>query len=91
MSVFLAHREKAEQAIWNRLRHLRALKARRQQQAGSPLRIGILGTCAARGSTQCVPLPLAVPLPLVLCFLLPSGSTKPLLQGENSEQRDAEV
>ncbi|XP_030359382.1 CDK5 regulatory subunit-associated protein 1 [Strigops habroptila] len=41
-------REKAEQAIWNRLRHLRALKARRQQQAGSPLRIGILGCMAER-------------------------------------------
>ncbi|KAM9527950.1 mitochondrial tRNA methylthiotransferase CDK5RAP1 [Guaruba guarouba] len=41
-------REKAEQAIWNRLRHLRALKARRQQQPGSPLRIGILGCMAER-------------------------------------------
>ncbi|XP_061217345.1 mitochondrial tRNA methylthiotransferase CDK5RAP1 isoform X3 [Neopsephotus bourkii] len=41
-------REKAEQAIWNRLRHLSALKARRQQQAGSPLRIGILGCMAER-------------------------------------------
>ncbi|KFV18017.1 CDK5 regulatory subunit-associated protein 1, partial [Tauraco erythrolophus] len=40
-------REKAEQAIWNRLRHLKALKARRQQ-AGSPLRIGILGCMAER-------------------------------------------
>ncbi|XP_062479804.1 mitochondrial tRNA methylthiotransferase CDK5RAP1 isoform X3 [Pezoporus occidentalis] len=41
-------REKAEQAIWNRLRHLSALKAWRQQQAGSPLRIGILGCMAER-------------------------------------------
>ncbi|NXT23383.1 CK5P1 protein, partial [Syrrhaptes paradoxus] len=40
-------REKAEQAIWNRLRHLKALKARRQQ-AGLPLRIGILGCMAER-------------------------------------------
>ncbi|KAM6053630.1 mitochondrial tRNA methylthiotransferase CDK5RAP1 [Chlamydotis macqueenii] len=40
-------REKAEQAIWNRLRHLKALKARRQQ-ARSPLRIGILGCMAER-------------------------------------------
>ncbi|XP_033923112.1 mitochondrial tRNA methylthiotransferase CDK5RAP1 [Melopsittacus undulatus] len=41
-------REKAEQTIWNRLRHLGALKARRQQQAGPPLRIGILGCMAER-------------------------------------------
>ncbi|KAM4649992.1 mitochondrial tRNA methylthiotransferase CDK5RAP1 [Amazona ochrocephala] len=41
-------REKAEQAIWNRLRHLRALKARRQQRAASHLRIGILGCMAER-------------------------------------------
>ncbi|NXU53726.1 CK5P1 protein, partial [Turnix velox] len=42
-------REKAEQTIWNRLQHLKALKARRQQQApGSPLRIGILGCMAER-------------------------------------------
>ncbi|KAM6319494.1 mitochondrial tRNA methylthiotransferase CDK5RAP1 [Podargus strigoides] len=40
-------REKAEQAIWNRLQHLKTLKARRQQ-AGSPLRIGILGCMAER-------------------------------------------
>ncbi|NXQ92376.1 CK5P1 protein, partial [Nyctibius grandis] len=40
-------REKAEQAIWNRLRHLKALKARRQQ-ARVPLRIGILGCMAER-------------------------------------------
>ncbi|XP_076208139.1 mitochondrial tRNA methylthiotransferase CDK5RAP1 [Aptenodytes patagonicus] len=40
-------REKAEQAIWNRLRHLKALKARRQQ-ARLPLRIGILGCMAER-------------------------------------------
>ncbi|XP_069657400.1 mitochondrial tRNA methylthiotransferase CDK5RAP1 [Haliaeetus albicilla] len=40
-------REKAEQAIWNRLQHLKALKARRQQ-ARLPLRIGILGCMAER-------------------------------------------
>ncbi|NXY16155.1 CK5P1 protein, partial [Atrichornis clamosus] len=40
-------REKAEQAIWNRLQHLKALKARRPQ-AGAPLRIGILGCMAER-------------------------------------------
>ncbi|XP_064529854.1 mitochondrial tRNA methylthiotransferase CDK5RAP1 [Pseudopipra pipra] len=40
-------REKAEQAIWNRLQHLKALKARRQQ-ARAPLRIGILGCMAER-------------------------------------------
>ncbi|XP_064321658.1 mitochondrial tRNA methylthiotransferase CDK5RAP1 isoform X1 [Phalacrocorax carbo] len=40
-------REKAEQAIWNRLQHLKALKARRQQ-ARVPLRIGILGCMAER-------------------------------------------
>ncbi|NXG01453.1 CK5P1 protein, partial [Sakesphorus luctuosus] len=40
-------REKAEQAIWNRLRHLKVLKARRQQ-AGTHLRIGILGCMAER-------------------------------------------
>ncbi|NWW07696.1 CK5P1 protein, partial [Oreocharis arfaki] len=40
-------REKAEQAIWNRLQHLRALKARRPQ-ARAPLRIGILGCMAER-------------------------------------------
>ncbi|NWI39250.1 CK5P1 protein, partial [Picathartes gymnocephalus] len=40
-------REKAEQAIWNRLQHLKALKARRPQ-ARAPLRIGILGCMAER-------------------------------------------
>ncbi|XP_032054467.1 CDK5 regulatory subunit-associated protein 1 [Aythya fuligula] len=40
-------REKAEQAIWNRLQHLKALKARRQQDR-LPLRIGILGCMAER-------------------------------------------
>ncbi|NXS64008.1 CK5P1 protein, partial [Brachypteracias leptosomus] len=40
-------REKAEQAIWNRLRHLKALKARRGQTR-PPLRIGILGCMAER-------------------------------------------
>ncbi|XP_075294466.1 mitochondrial tRNA methylthiotransferase CDK5RAP1 isoform X1 [Opisthocomus hoazin] len=40
-------REKAEQAIWNRLRHLKALKARRQQ-GRLPLRVGILGCMAER-------------------------------------------
>ncbi|NXC85930.1 CK5P1 protein, partial [Cercotrichas coryphoeus] len=40
-------REKAEQAIWNRLQHLKALKARRRQ-AGAALRIGILGCMAER-------------------------------------------
>ncbi|NWT11759.1 CK5P1 protein, partial [Vireo altiloquus] len=40
-------REKAEQAIWNHLRHLKVLKARRPQ-ARAPLRIGILGCMAER-------------------------------------------
>nr|XP_009667805.1 PREDICTED: CDK5 regulatory subunit-associated protein 1 [Struthio camelus australis] len=40
-------REKAEQAIWNRLQHLKALKARRHQ-ARLPLHIGILGCMAER-------------------------------------------
>ncbi|NXD41082.1 CK5P1 protein, partial [Copsychus sechellarum] len=40
-------REKAEQAIWNRLQHLKALKARRRQ-APAALRIGILGCMAER-------------------------------------------
>uniref|UniRef100_A0A8C5TNR8 Mitochondrial tRNA methylthiotransferase CDK5RAP1 n=1 Tax=Malurus cyaneus samueli TaxID=2593467 RepID=A0A8C5TNR8_9PASS len=40
-------REKAEQAIWNRLQHLKVLKARRPQ-ARAPLRIGILGCMAER-------------------------------------------
>uniref|UniRef100_A0A8C2SXC6 CDK5 regulatory subunit associated protein 1 n=1 Tax=Coturnix japonica TaxID=93934 RepID=A0A8C2SXC6_COTJA len=40
-------RDKAEQAIWNRLQHLKALKARRHQ-ASLPLRIGILGCMAER-------------------------------------------
>ncbi|NXE39889.1 CK5P1 protein, partial [Ptilorrhoa leucosticta] len=40
-------RDKAEQAIWNRLQHLKALKARRPQ-ARAPLRIGILGCMAER-------------------------------------------
>ncbi|NXX26041.1 CK5P1 protein, partial [Nicator chloris] len=40
-------REKAEQAIWNRLQHLKALKARRPQ-ARARLRIGILGCMAER-------------------------------------------
>ncbi|CAN8191164.1 unnamed protein product [Coccothraustes coccothraustes] len=40
-------REKAEQAIWNRLQHLKALKARRPQ-ARAPLRVGILGCMAER-------------------------------------------
>ncbi|NWX57687.1 CK5P1 protein, partial [Promerops cafer] len=43
----LLRREKAEQAIWNRLQHLKALKARRPQ-ARAPLRIGILGCMAER-------------------------------------------
>ncbi|XP_063260552.1 mitochondrial tRNA methylthiotransferase CDK5RAP1 [Prinia subflava] len=40
-------REKAEQAIWNRLQHLKALKAR-QAPARAPLRVGILGCMAER-------------------------------------------
>ncbi|KAM4762751.1 mitochondrial tRNA methylthiotransferase CDK5RAP1 isoform 1-T1 [Cyanocitta cristata] len=40
-------REKAEQAIWNRLQHLKTLKARRPQ-ARAPLRIGVLGCMAER-------------------------------------------
>lgn len=40
-------RDKAEQTIWNRLQHLKALKARRHQ-ACLPLRIGILGCMAER-------------------------------------------
>ncbi|KAM4891622.1 mitochondrial tRNA methylthiotransferase CDK5RAP1 [Sylvia borin] len=40
-------REKAEQAIWNRLQHLKALKGRRPR-ARAPLRIGILGCMAER-------------------------------------------
>ncbi|XP_062445292.1 mitochondrial tRNA methylthiotransferase CDK5RAP1 [Rhea pennata] len=40
-------REKAEQAIWNRLQHLKALKARRLQTR-LPLHIGILGCMAER-------------------------------------------
>ncbi|XP_024071209.2 CDK5 regulatory subunit-associated protein 1 isoform X2 [Terrapene carolina triunguis] len=40
-------REKAEQAIWNRLRHLTALKSKRLRSQ-APLRIGILGCMAKR-------------------------------------------
>ncbi|XP_054247864.1 mitochondrial tRNA methylthiotransferase CDK5RAP1 [Indicator indicator] len=40
-------REKAEQTIWNRLQHLKALKVRRQQRR-SALRIGVLGCMAER-------------------------------------------
>ncbi|XP_075756930.1 mitochondrial tRNA methylthiotransferase CDK5RAP1 isoform X2 [Pelodiscus sinensis] len=40
-------REKAEQVIWNRLRHLAALKSKRLQTR-APLRIGILGCMAER-------------------------------------------
>ncbi|XP_077688203.1 mitochondrial tRNA methylthiotransferase CDK5RAP1 isoform X3 [Eretmochelys imbricata] len=40
-------REKAEQAIWNRLRHLTALKSKRLRSQ-APLRIGILGCMAER-------------------------------------------
>ncbi|NWT70326.1 CK5P1 protein, partial [Prunella himalayana] len=40
-------REKAEQAIWNRLQHLKALKARRPR-ARAALRVGILGCMAER-------------------------------------------
>ncbi|XP_021383119.2 mitochondrial tRNA methylthiotransferase CDK5RAP1 [Lonchura striata] len=40
-------REKAEQAVWSRLRHLRALKARRPR-ARAALRVGILGCMAER-------------------------------------------
>ncbi|NXX41674.1 CK5P1 protein, partial [Tricholaema leucomelas] len=40
-------REKAEQTVWNRLQHLKALKLRRQQR-GSALRIGVLGCMAER-------------------------------------------
>uniref|UniRef100_A0A8C3SZ40 Mitochondrial tRNA methylthiotransferase CDK5RAP1 n=1 Tax=Chelydra serpentina TaxID=8475 RepID=A0A8C3SZ40_CHESE len=39
--------EKAEQAIWNRLRHLTALKSKRLRSQ-APLRIGILGCMAER-------------------------------------------
>lgn len=39
----VAPREKAEQAIWNRLQLLKALKSKRRRTQ-SPLRIGILGT-----------------------------------------------
>ncbi|XP_066481871.1 mitochondrial tRNA methylthiotransferase CDK5RAP1 [Tiliqua scincoides] len=40
-------REKAEQTIWNRLRHLTALKSKRPPTQ-APLRIGILGCMAKR-------------------------------------------
>ncbi|XP_043351731.1 mitochondrial tRNA methylthiotransferase CDK5RAP1 isoform X4 [Dermochelys coriacea] len=40
-------REKAEQVIWNRLRHLTALKSKRLRSQ-APLRIGILGCMAER-------------------------------------------
>ncbi|XP_054836537.1 mitochondrial tRNA methylthiotransferase CDK5RAP1 [Eublepharis macularius] len=40
-------REKAERTIWNRLRHLRALKSKRSSSQ-VPLRIGILGCMAER-------------------------------------------
>ncbi|XP_067410055.1 mitochondrial tRNA methylthiotransferase CDK5RAP1 isoform X2 [Emydura macquarii macquarii] len=40
-------REKAEQAIWNRLQHLTALKSKRLRTQ-APLRIGILGCMAER-------------------------------------------
>ncbi|XP_074868035.1 mitochondrial tRNA methylthiotransferase CDK5RAP1 [Carettochelys insculpta] len=40
-------REKAEQAIWNRLRHLTVLKSKRLRSR-APLRIGILGCMAER-------------------------------------------
>lgn len=39
---FSLFREKAEQTIWNRLRHLTALKSKRPRSL-VPLRIGILG------------------------------------------------
>lgn len=65
--AFLLPREKAEQAIWNRLRHLKALKARRHQDR-PPLRIGILGTWWAvrRWGARAV-----VPHPITLRFLSP--------------------
>ncbi|KAJ6655569.1 hypothetical protein lerEdw1_005040 [Lerista edwardsae] len=40
-------REKAEQTIWNRLRHITALKSKRRPSQ-EPLRIGILGCMAER-------------------------------------------
>ncbi|XP_036387112.1 CDK5 regulatory subunit-associated protein 1 [Megalops cyprinoides] len=40
-------REKAEQTIWNRLKHLTALKMRRSK-VNAPLKIGILGCMAER-------------------------------------------
>lgn len=39
---FFFDREKAEQTIWNRLKHLTALKKRRQKHKTS-LKIGVLG------------------------------------------------
>uniref|UniRef100_A0A8D2Q318 Mitochondrial tRNA methylthiotransferase CDK5RAP1 n=1 Tax=Varanus komodoensis TaxID=61221 RepID=A0A8D2Q318_VARKO len=44
---FLRFREKAEQTIWNRLRHLKVLKSKRSRSS-VPLRIGILGCMAER-------------------------------------------
>ncbi|KAG7478072.1 hypothetical protein MATL_G00076520 [Megalops atlanticus] len=44
-------REKAEQTIWNRLKHLTALKMRRSK-VNAPLKIGILGCMAERLKTE---------------------------------------
>ncbi|NXD16199.1 CK5P1 protein, partial [Nothocercus nigrocapillus] len=44
---YCSNHEKAEQAIWNRLQHLKALKTKRLQ-ARLPLHIGILGCMAER-------------------------------------------
>lgn len=63
--VILASRDKAEQAIWNRLQHLKALKARRRQ-ACLPLRIGILGM---RWDVQQQGAQAVVPYAIMLRFL----------------------
>ncbi|XP_053678909.1 CDK5RAP1-like protein [Anopheles nili] len=49
-----AIREGAEDTIWNRLKHLRLLKQKRESNAEKPLQIGVLGCMAERLKKQLV-------------------------------------
>uniref|UniRef100_A0A182P1F6 CDK5RAP1-like protein n=1 Tax=Anopheles epiroticus TaxID=199890 RepID=A0A182P1F6_9DIPT len=49
-----AIREGAEDTVWNRLKHLRLLKRKREANAEKPLQIGVLGCMAERLKMQLV-------------------------------------
>ncbi|XP_052889179.1 CDK5RAP1-like protein [Anopheles moucheti] len=49
-----AIREGAEDTVWNRLKHLRLMKQKREANEGKPLQIGVLGCMAERLKKQLV-------------------------------------